>query len=1242
VRLRAIAAFEIEYRLRQKSTWLHAVVLTTLGILAIAAGADSVQPVINSPMSIAGLVAIIGMIGMLVTAAIFGDAATRDVATGSHPLFFTLPITKLDYLGGRFLGALAVNAGLLAFIPIGLALGTFIPFNEGPGFLPFDARTYVEPFFTLGLTNLFFSATILFTAAALTRNALSAYLAAIALFMSYLIAGNEIGRSLDDSVIGGVLDPFGIVLFRVVTAYMSPAEQAVAHLGLPAILVWNRLLWIATAVAMLLFLYRRFRFDLAKRSVWGFGFGRSTDQTVAPVPTVEVRKPHTPRPTPTRSFGASTHVRQVISIAWRALGDIVTSRIFQVVLAAAVVVIFLFGWDVGQIVFDTSTYHVTHLVASVFRGPAAAAVVVLVGLYAGELVWKDRDTRVAEMIDTEPMPTWVPLTGKFLALVGMILVLQAVFMVSGIVLQAVRGFYDFEPWLYIRILFGYLLALYVLFAAVSFVLHVVVNQKHLGHLAVVLFYAAFAFAGQFGIKHGMFLYNSDPGWVYSDMNGFGPFVQGFVWFKLYWGAWALLLLVVAGLFWIRGTESGARKRLALARMRFTGGAVRAAALAVVLIVTFGGFVFYNTNVLNTYRTDEERFEEAVRYERRFGQFRDAPQPRIVSARLRVDIHPQERFVDLSGTYALINKTGQQIDSVHVVVSTAVEPRQMDLDRKATLVVDEKLPWTYRIYDLERPLQPGDSIRLTFDHRVQPKGFPESGVNTAIAENGAYFDRRWMPSIGYQQSYELSEERDRHKHGLPIRPEFAPVTDERGRQWRSVTRDADLVDVDAVISTAGDQIAVTTGALVREWREGGRRFFHYKTETPVSFGMPFMSARYAMREDKWKDVTLKVLYHPAHHFNIDRLIRSMKASLEYYTENLGPFQFKELRIAEFPRYANFARGHPQTISFGEGTSFLTRVEDGDVDRPFFVAAHEIAHQWWGGQVAGARVEGVGMVSETLAMYSSMMVMERTYGRDMVKKFYDFNMDMYLRGRSGGGGRDEMPLIRVRDQNHVYYHKGAVAMYVLKERIGEERVNAALRSFLKKWRAAGPPYPTSFDLYSELQAITPDSVKPLLTDLFETITLYGVSVSAASAERVAPGLYRVSIEIEGRKVRAGSPDTTRTGSGKSERTIIRPPKETETPMDEMVEIGIYEMPHGKPAELEYLQRHRIKSGKQTITVMVKGEPWRVGVDPRHWLIQRDKESKVVELTRIRPRPGSDTTWRAEYRKPRRAVKREFQGL
>ncbi len=862
--------------------------------------------------------------------------------------------------------------------------------------------------------------------------------------------------------------------------------------------------------------------------------------------------------------------------------------------------VFAFGWDVGSIVFDTSTWPLTHLVASVMRGPAAMTVVVLIAVYAGELVWRERDVRVASMADTTPVATWVPLAGKFLALLGMLVVLQATFLVSGVLLQIVRGYYVFELGLYVKFLFGFLLATYVLFAALAMAAHVVVDRKHVGHIVVALFFAFFLFGTEFALTHNLLKYGSDPGWVYSDMNGFGPFLAPFVWFKLYWAAWALLLGVVAVLLHVRGTESGWRQRIAEARVRLTGGVVRAAAVAAVLVVILGGFIFYNTNVLNEYWTEDELDAAAAVYEKQFGVYRDAPVPVIVDAKLRVDIHPERAEVDLAGTYTMVNRTDRPIDSVHVVVNHNVEARSIELDRPSRLVLENSRRHLYRIYALEQALAPGDTLRLTFAHAFERRGFPNSGINTSVAENGAYFDRNWLPRIGYQESFELTDEYERKKHGLP--PQSAPgLDDPQKKNQRYESRDADVVSVDAVIGTADDQIAITPGTLVREWREKGRRYFHYKTDAPLMFAVPVLSARYAVREDTWNDVALKIYHHPTHTFNLDRMIRSMKASLEYFTHEFGPYQFKELRIVEFPRYASFARAHPHTIAYSEGGAFLTRVEEGDVDRPFFVTAHEIAHQWWGGQLSGARVPGVGMISETLAQYGAMMGMEKTYGRDQEKKFSDFEMDGYLRARGLFRG-NETTLIRVWDQSYLYYNKGAVAMYTLKEQIGEERVNAALRAFLNKYRNAGPPYATSRDLYRELQAVTPDSLQYLLVDLFETITLWDVRVKAARAEQVAPDSYRVTMDIVGKKVRAD-----RMGA------------ETEVPMDDMVEIALF-----AGDERPYFAWHRIKSGEQRITLTVSKRPESVGVDPYHNLIQRVKDGKVVALDEVGTSP-----WTAEFR-------------
>src|ERR671920_1712038 len=183
---------------------------------------------------------------------------------------------------------------------------------------------------------------------------------------------------------------------------------------------------------------------------------------------------------------------------------------------------------------------------------------------------------------------------------------------------------------------------------------------------------------------------------------------------------------------------------------------------------------------------------------------------------------------------------------------------------------------------------------------------------------------------------------------------------------------------------------------------------YKTDEPLKYGGAILSGAYAVRRDTAQGVKLAVYYHPTHEMNVDRMMRSMRASLAYYSENFGPYQFGELRVVEFPLYSGGARAHPHTIAFSEGSAFLTRVDSGDVDRTFFVVAHETAHQWWGGQVIPASVPGGAMVSETLAQYSAMMVLETFYGEAMARDFYDFNMKAYLSGRTVYTNR-EVPLL-----------------------------------------------------------------------------------------------------------------------------------------------------------------------------------------------------------------------------------------
>jgi ABC-2 type transport system permease protein len=1189
VRLREVFRYELAYRVRSGSTWVYAAFLFLVMLWGLAATGGGGAVDANAPQKVAeGTVLFGGMFGMLVSAALFGDAAIRDVAVGMDPLLFTTRLRRAEFLGGRFLAALAVNAIVAVAIPVGHLVATMTPLVEADALGPFRIAAYLQPFLLFQLPNLVLVGAILFTIGALARQAIPVYLGAVGIFIGYIVAANY-WSGIESRMLSALADPLGINALLDMARYWTPVERNSRLIGFPAMMVWNRVLWLAIAAAVLAVLHRRFRFAHAD------GGGRRREGRRAVVDAPPERHGPVDVPQVAGVFGPRTRVRQALAVARQSLTEVMSGRAFPLVLVGVIGLVLLWGWNVGSTVFDTSTWPVTHLVVGTVLSERSAFLPwVVIALYAGELVWKDREVGAAEIADAVPVPTGVTLLGRYLALVALVVTLHAAFMVGGLLLQTLQGYHDYELGLYLRVLFGLNLASDVLLAALAMTVHVLVNQKYVGHIVALGGCMLGVLAGPLGLPY-LAVFNSGPRWTYSDMNGFGPFLRPYVWFKLYWAAWALLLGVVARLLWVRGREPGVRRRLALARARLRGPTARLAGVAIALIAALGGFVFYNTNVLNASPGPDEAGRPLAEYERRYRRFLDAPQPAIAAAELRLELYPDAPAVDMRGAYRLVNRTGVPIDSVHVVLDTDIDTRSISLDRAARPVVADG-ETGYRIFALAQPLAPGDSLRLSFDLAFRPRGFRSRGIPTSVVGNGTYVDRRWLPFVGYQPVFELSGAA-RERSGLAPRPRMPGPGDADARRRGGVVRNEDGVEVETVVGTAGDQTVVMPGVLRRSWTESGRRYFHYGTDGPIGFVNAVFSARYAVAEDRWNPptgsghpVTLQVFHHPAHRYDVDRMLRGMKASLDYYTTTFGPYPFRQLRIAEVPPYGVQGHADPSMITFAEDF-FITRADAGGFDQTFFGTAHETAHQWWGAQMGAAYARGIAFLAESMANYSAMLVTERTFGPEAARRVYDYQMDRYLRRRAEFPS--DVPLLEVESHPHIAYGKGAVAMWTLRDHIGEEAVNGALRRFLEKHRGGGPPYPTSLDLYAELRAVTPDSLRYLLTDLFETVTLWNVETRRAVVARTAGGRYEVTLDVVARKVRADSVG-----------------RETETPMNDLVEIGVFVTGDGLGAPL-YLQRHRIHGGRQTIRVTVPREPARAGIDPYRKLIDRERADNVVEV-------------------------------
>ena len=1185
---------EFGYQVRRISTWLYLAVLLVFTIVMnlVTTPGDGVYA--NNTVHITATAVIGGLICLVMGAAIAGEAAARDVQTRMHPLTYTTPVTKLNYLGGRFLAAFAVNALLILSLPLGVLLSFYLPGMDQDGLGPFRPSAYLSVFFLISIPNAFVATALQFTFAALSRQVMTSYIASLLLAIFPQIIAMTAAKLFGNWDLVKLLDPVGVAgIVGSELGTWTATEKNTRLITLEGMFLWNRVLWGSVAVGLLLLTYLRFSFAHPVTNSWMVRFKWRPNLQVKPsAETAIIRATALSVPQVQRSFGFATYFRQTLTIAWASFRKIARNPIGLTLIATIALVSAVFGDKImtqfGIPLLPTTPQVVDYLTAPISNISTPWVVIPLLIIYfMGELVWHERDAGLSDIADAAPVPDWVLFIGKFLGLGLIIFLWMALLMAGGIGMQLGLGYDNLEIGLYVQMLFGLQLVDYLLFALLALVVHVVVNQNYIGYLVILLVFSFIAFPSTFQVEHNMLIFGAAPGWWYTDMRGFGPTLGPWLWFKIYWIAWALLLTVVAILLWARGREQRFKYRFQLAKRRFTPSTTWVAMIGAGLLLTLGSFIFYNTNVLNEYLTGSDINERKAAYERRFGQYRNTPQPQLTATKLHVELYPEKQEAEIRGTYTLVNKNTVPIDSIHFGSISGIAPTEVKFNRPAAgVVLDKEL--SYYIYALEGPLRPGDSLQLNFAVHYKQQGFQYNGTNTLVVENGTYFTNYdLLPAIGYQRYREIKDAVLRKKYKLAARPELPSLYDAKARK-KPFSKDNTTFE--AIVGTAKNEVAVAPGILQRTWTAVDRRYFHYKTDAPIGGEYAFLSGKYVMQESKWNSVAIRIYYHPGHAQNIDRMLRSVKASLAYYTEQFGPYPYKHFTVVERAGSGGGASADASIIYYGEQYSLMNPDDSPNgFDLPYYILAHEVAHQWWGmARLTPANVEGAGVLIEGLAVYSGMQVLEKNYGDSHLRQYVSYLHSSYEMPRSLA-----TPSLIRANESFLYYRKGGLAMYALSKYIGKEKVNGALRRLLQKHTSGELTLPTTLDLYQELQKVTPDSLNYLLHDLFKENTYWRLKTQQFAVEQTKAGNWQVTLKVQAQKV------------------VVDPTGyEKEVPMNDWLEVGLYE--EGKRSdEPLYLQMHRIRSGEQTIKVTVPRKPERGGIDPNHLMIDLRLEDNMMQL-------------------------------
>jgi ABC-type transport system involved in multi-copper enzyme maturation permease subunit len=1184
--------FEFACQLRSLSTWLYFLVLLAASFLLITGNyADDAREgyvLVNAPAIIGSVTVLTCVLWLLVGASVAGHAATRDIQTRMHPLTYTAPVTKAAYLGGKFLAGFVINVIIMLALPAGMLLAIHFNDVEAEIIGPFRLTTYVAAFFFIALPNVFFATAIQFSMAALKRNVMASILAGILLFFLAYILGSFLNQSTESLGWGNLVDPMALsTMLNKLTIELTPIQVNSFVISLQGPLLWNRLVWLGISLLALGYTYYRFRFThpAVPAPWWKQKKYRQKIQGPSPaeinigvVETIPISVP-----VAKQQFGFAIQINQALTIATVSFKQLAKSRVgifFLALLALLTFVIVPLQMEFLDVPMIPRTNYLLSFLTVALTDIKTPWIILplLILFYAGELVWREREAGMSEIAGAAPVREWVLFGGKFLGLALMLLVWLTFLMVAGILMQQRLGYTDFEIGLYLKILFGIQFLNYLLFALLAFVVHVLVNQKYIAHLVILMVYGYICFAPTFGIENNLLIYGSDTGWSYSNMNGFGPSLQPWLWFKLYWVIWAILLAVLVRLFWVRSNETGFRSRLYLAAGRFNRVTKWTTLFSLCGLVAVGGFILYNSHVLNDYESSPEKIEKAAAYEKQFVPFERMPQPAIVHTKLHVDIFPAQKKVSISGTYKMINSSTLPIDSMLVSTVSGVTTQGIVFNRPVKPVRAGGNA-NDMVYVFVKPLLPGDSMTLSFKVDYAAKGFTNRGADSLVVANGSYFtNRHLLPVTGFQAYRCISDVVERKKQGLAPRPVLPSLYNVEARHNLYL---ADQTNFEAVVSTCEEQVAVAPGRLHREWKANGRRYFHYITNAPIPNQYAFFSAKYSLHETKWKNVSIQVFHQPGHDGNINSMLNGARSALEYYSKQFGAYPYDIFRLVEHPGEASGMHAEAGTIDYREGFSLLNPTDSNGYDLPFYVVAHEVAHQWWGAaQLLPARVEGAFLLTETFAVYTGMQVLEEAYGNEHLQRYLTQIRKSYEVPRN----KAAVPLLRANNA-YLGYRKGPFALYALSKYTSKEQVNGALKQLLLKHGKGKVPLPTTLDLYRELQASLPDSLDYLLHDLFEVNSFWDLKTNNATAQKTNKGYWQVTLEVQARK-----------------DVVDERGNETGVPMNDWIEIGIFAAPEkGKESGKElYLQKHRIRTGPQTITLTVPGKPASAGIDPRKLLI------------------------------------------
>lgn len=971
-------------------------------------------------------------------------------------IIFSFPFSKWSYLNGKFWAFFLQTFLSFALLFLGFTVGQNLRVGSEMQ-AGFNLWHYLYPLLVFGLINSLFVCSFLFLLSYTTRKKLLVVVGGLSLYVLYLVLlvfsnspfmSGSLPQSIEVQQISSLLDPFGLSAYFFEAGSFTVQQRNEQVVLLSKWLLINRVVLLLLSGSFLWITYKLFSFSKTSRKK----ASKKIESNVAGViPELENFKASQP------DFGSISTFKSVLSFMKI---DLIYLFKSITIVAISILLLFFMGMEIYAEIEKgirlPQKYASSGLMATTISENFHFLGSLIIAYFINDLYWRSHSSHF-NLIEKSTYLAKSKLKGHFLSVSILLLFFTGLLILEGLIFQIGYSYFNIDYYAYWGVIVFNTFPL-VLFAAFLLILNDNIPNRFVA--LGISTASVFAFTGLFAaevIPSPLLRIFSNFKGVYSDFNGYGIYLTAFSQRLVFGVGFMALLWFLSVLF--------KSKVLNIRKSAFVSG--------LLILGIFSGTLFMDGYIP---KNEEKSKLDAVHYEKSFRSFENIPQPTITDITSEIDLYPSKSSYQIQGKYVLKNQTKHSIDRILMNFHPDLKIESAEFSSSST---SHKIEQYTSVIKLKTPLQPNEQASIDFT--ISYKWFAVNGHQSfnAIIENGSFIRiSRYYPSIGYRSDFEIEDEHERAKFQLGLASELkkleSPEVVER-----------DFINLNTTISTEITQTAIGTGDLVNHWSENERNYFKYRAEN-IPFRFAVASAEYQIKTIRHRDIDINVFYHKIHFENVEHLLKNAVIALDYCIENFGNYPFESINFVEV---SSFTRGfaataYPGAIFMAEDMIFHANIQsDKKQDVINELVGHELSHLWWGNsQINPDDREGAAMLTETLAMYTEMMLYKKMYGREKMLERLKIHQQIYENRK---GLSENQPLYKVTSENiHITYSKGAMVMVELSELIGESQVNLALKNFLQN--NPYPKKPTTLDLLNEFYKVSQgEKVNKEIDRLFKTI-------------------------------------------------------------------------------------------------------------------------------------------------------------